>query len=318
MRKISSLLKTITTCLFAFICVAYTFTITANATELEAAPEAQATTEVQSETEGSAVAIIEVQGYTINGGMIEAGKDITVNLTIHNTASSQSAQSILMTFGNSNGLLFPVYGNDNQIYVGNLSPNATKEVSIPLTIGDNFYGSAVELTCQFDYMTAGTRLNNSSTIVIPTSGGSTIGVKSIDVSTHAIVNGKSLLAFSYVNQSSSNITDAKLVVDGNVSNASKEIKLDTVYAGKSYNEDYYVIFNEPGNQTIGVSLQYTNPDGTQAVVDLGKFDVTVSKETEAEGANSGLANIIGLVGKAVSAITFIIAACAIIIYIKKR
>ena len=302
MKKLNKILKTITACLFAIVCLGANMTMVANATEVE----------------GAVVAIVEIQNYSVEGGMIEAGKEITVNFTLHNASNTMNANSVVMTLTNSTGSIYPSYGKSNQIYVGNLSAGGTKEVSVPMVIGDAFTGNAVDVTCQFEYVSQNTRMSNTSTIVIPTSGGSTIGVKSIDVSSHAIVNGKSLLAFSYVNQSSSNITDAKLVIDGEVSQASKEIKLDTVYAGKSYTQDYYVIFTESGNQQVNVSLQYTDVDGSQNVTDLGTFDVTVSKENVDENNSGELDNILGLVGKGVAGVFGVITLAAIYVYVKKK
>ncbi|SFO24610.1 hypothetical protein SAMN04487831_1148 [Pseudobutyrivibrio sp. UC1225] len=302
MRKLNKILKTIIVCLFAIICLGTNITMVANATE----------------GEGSVVAIVEIQNYSVEGGMIEAGKEITVNFTLHNASNYLNASSVIMTLNNSTGIIYPSYGKSNQVYVGNILAGGTKEVSVPLVIGDTFSGTAVDLTCQFEYISQNSRMTNTSTIVIPTSGGSTIGVKSIDVSSHAIVNGKSLLAFSYVNQSSANITDAKLVLDGNVSSASKEIKLDTVYAGKSYTNDYYVIFDEAGNQTINVSLQYTDADGEIVVNDLGSFDITVSKESVNSEDESNIAHIVELVGKVGALVFAVLTLIVIAIYVKKR
>ncbi len=302
MKKYNNVLKKIIVCLVTVLCLGVNNREVVNATELD----------------GNAMPIIEIQDYSIDGGMIEAGKQITVNLKLHNTSSAASVGSVMMTLSNGTGSLYPAYGNDNQIFIGSIGADDVTEVSVPMVIGDTFMGNAVDLTCQFDYVAMSNRLTNSATIVIPTSGGSTIGVKSIDVSTHAIVNGKSLLAFSYVNQSSSNITDAKLVVDGNVSSASKEIKLDTVYAGKSYTNDYYVIFDEPGNQTINVSLQYTDTDGSQVVSDLGSFDVSVSKESVSEDDTEGIMKIADIVGKVVAVLVGLTAIVSILLYVRKK
>lgn len=302
MNKIKSIINKIIVCLCVVVCITSNVVMVANADEVE----------------GSDVAIIEIKDYSVEGGMIEAGKEITVNFTLHNTASNYSASSILMTLSNSTGSLYPVYGDDNQVYVGTISAGGTKTVSVPLAIGSNFTGTAADLTCDFKYETAGVSMNNIATLVIPTSGGSTIGVKSVDVSTHAIVNGKSLLSISYVNQSSTNITDAVLLIDGNVSSSSKEIKLDTIYSGKSYTEDYYVTFKEAGNQEIGVKLQYTDATGETVTSDLGTFGVTVSKdnsevvETKADNA------ILKWAGRGVSVLVLLAAVAIIFVYIKKR
>ncbi|QFJ53916.1 hypothetical protein [Pseudobutyrivibrio xylanivorans] len=312
-----SFIRKITVCLFAVVCLGVNFGIVANATEVEA-PQPETSQEAVSSVEGSQIAIIEIEGYTIDGGMIEAGKEITVNFKLHNTATDMAARSVLMTMSNSTGAIYPVYGNDNQVYVGNIGAGKTKEVSVPLTIGSNFTGNAVDLSCNFEYETADARMTNTATIVIPTSGGSTIGVKSIDVTTHAIVNGKSLLSFNYVNQSSSNITDAELVIDGNVSSNSKRIKLDTVYAGKSYTQDYYVIFTEPGDQEVNVSLTYTDTDGETVLTDLGTFSVTVSKDNNVEAVDDSLSLILRWVGLGIAGVVGIIAVVVIALYIKKR
>ncbi len=299
---IKSIIKKVTVCLFALVCLSTNFAIVANADEVD----------------GSSTAIIEIQDYTVEGGMIDAGNEITVNLTLHNTASNASASSILMVMTNSTNSLYPVYGNDNQIYVGTISAGGTKTISVPLTIGEGFVGDAIDLSCEFRYETSGVGVSNIATIVIPTSGGSTIGVKSIDVSSHAIVNGKSLLSLTYVNQSSANITDAQLVIDGNVSSSSKVIKLDTVYAGKSYTQDYYVTFKEAGNQEINISLQYTDISGETVVTDLGTFGVSVSKE-DTEGSEIKADNpILKMAGRGIAGVMFLAAVASIVLYIKKR
>ncbi len=303
MKKLNKFIKAFAVCLIAIMSVAANMNTVAYAAEVE----------------GSTVAIIEIEDYSIEGGMISAGKEITVNMKLHNASSSMSASSIMMTLTNSTGTVYPSYGKSNQIYVGTIGADETKEVSIPMTIGSAFAGDAIDLSCQFNYLAQNTQLSNTAMIMIPTSGGSTIGIKSIDVSSHAIVNGKSLLSFSYVNQSSSNITDAKLIIDGkNISSKSKEIKIDTVYAGKSYTKDFYVIFDKAGNQSIDVSLEYTDIDGEKNVTDLGKFDVTVSKENSEKISSSNVNRILGLVGKGVSFVVGLFALSVIYIYIKKR
>ena len=249
--------------------------------------------------------------------MLEAGKDVTVNFNLHNTSDTYSASSIIMTMTSSSGMIYPVYGTDNQIYVGTIGAGKTKTVSVPVTVSSFFRVDSVDITCQFDYISSNTKLGNTSTIVIPASGGTTLGVKSIDLSSHAIVNGKSLLSFRYANNSEVNITDAKLVINGNVSNSSKAIKLDTAYAGKSYNKDFYVTFVEDGDQEITVTLEYTDIDGSEVSTDLGTYRILVSKETE-EDVVVTPNRMLSMAGKAVGVLVLLGAVCVTIVYIKKH
>ena len=303
MRKINKFLKTIVVCLFAAFVVMTNVSVVANATELN--------------PESSSVAIVEISGYDIDGGMLEAGKQITINLTLHNTSTSSAAGSVLMTMSSTSNMLYPVYGEDNQVYVGTIGAGSSKTVSVPVSVSSSFSGDSLDLVCEFDYETSGMSMSNTASIAIPTSGGSTIGVKDIDVSSHAIVNAKSLLSFSYVNQSNINITDAKLLVDGNVSSDSETIELDTIYAGKSYSNDYYVIFTEAGNQDVSITLTYTDSNDEVIEMDLGTFSVNVTKETVTT-STTGTSPIIKWVGRVVAALMMLAAVATVVIYIKKR
>lgn len=316
MKKINTILKTLFVCLFAVVIVGANTTFVSFATEVEETAEVEQETPVL-EAESSVVAIVEVESYTIEGGMLEAGKDVTVNFNLHNTSDTYSASSIIMTMTSSSGMIYPVYGTDNQIYVGTIGAGKTKTVSVPVTVSSFFRLDSVDITCQFDYISSNNKLGNTSTIVIPASGGTTLGVKSIDLSSHAIVNGKSLLSFRYANNSEVNITDAKLVINGNVSESSKAIKLDTAYAGKSYNKDFYVTFVEDGDQEITVTLEYTDIDGSEVSTDLGTYRILVSKETE-EDVVATPNRMLSMAGKAVGVLVLLGAVCVTIVYIKKH
>lgn len=323
MIKKNMIKKINSVCLLTACCAFFNFYTVANATEVvaptetttEVAPEAALIEEAPAAS--SAVAIVEIADYTIDGGILEAGKEITINLTLNNTSRNTAATSVMMTLTSNSGMIYPVYGNSNQIYVGSIGAGDSKTIAVPVTISEQFTGDMADLTCEFNYESSGSVMNNSATIVIPTSGGNTIGVKSIDVSSHAIVNGKSLLSFNYVNLSSKNITDAVLTVEGNVSSNSKKIKLDTIYAGKSYAHDYYVTFTKAGNQEINVKLSYTDIDGETVETDLGNYSVTVSKESEMAEVSTPN-TIITWIGRAIAVIAGLAVVFVVVVYIKKR
>ena len=333
--KFKNIITKSAVCLFTILYIGTNATMLASATEVTTEETTENTTEDTTNVEnisetiteeetstnvtGSSVAIIEVQSFSVEGGMLEAGKDVKINLTLHNTAASSTAGSILLTFTSNSGMIYPVFGSDNQVYVGSIGAGKTETVSIPVTVSSSFSGDSVDLVCQLDYETNGSRLSNVATIVVPKSAGNTLGVKSIDVSSHAIVNGKSLLSISYSNLSNVNITDAKLMIEGNVSESSKVIALTDAYAGKSYSEDYYLTFTEAGNQQISITLVYTDADGETVINDdLGTFGVNVSKEATYEEEESTVSPIVSLVGKIVAAVLALCAVFIVVVFIKKR
>lgn len=286
--------------------------------EAQTAEDDNSLSQTEDELNGdSNVAYIEVKEYSIDDGLLEPGSDITIDLTIHNVSSMARAESLVMTVSSDSGMIYPKYGTDNQIFVGTVLPDETKTISIPVTVSNKFEGDAADFTCSFNYISLDRQISNSSTMVITSSSGKSLVVKSLDISTHAILNGKSLLNINYSNKSNGNITDAELLIEGNVSDDSKKIKLDTAYAGKSYNKDYNVTFIEAGTQDVKVKLVYTDITGERMQTDLGSFNIIVSPE--ATSATVSKTNTILLwCGRALAGIAFVIALFTVFLHLKKR
>ncbi len=300
MNRILLGLKASVVCLLAFAIGVINFGVVAGATE----------------PEGTIAAVVVIESYTVEGGPLEAGKDVTINLTLHNTSRNTPATSILMNVSSSSGLIYPAYGNDNQFFVGTIAAGASETIKVPISVSQNYDSQAVDFTCAFNYVSLNTKMTNQATIVIPSSGGGSIEVKSVSVSSHATVNGESLLSISYVNLTNEKISDAEILVSGNVSEESKAISLDTIKAGKNYSEDCRITFTEAGDQEIEIIFAYTDIDGSRVETELGKYNVEVEENSTAVAAEEDETMI--WIGRGISAVGFILAIVAIILYIKKR
>lgn len=303
MNKVLFWVKASLICLLAFVIGVTGFGVEAGATE----------------TEGTnpAAAVIVIDNYSIEGGSLEAGKDISINLTLHNVSKTVAATSILMTVSSASGLIYPSYGNDNQFFVGTIAAGVSESVIVPVTIAPNYDSETLDLVCKFDYASMNTKMTNTATIVIPNSGGGSIEVKSTSVSSHATVNGESLLSISFANLTSEKITDAEILVNGNVSPDSRVISLGTIKANKNYSEDLRIKFTEAGDQEIELVFAYTDVDGQRVETDLGKYSVEVEENQVITISNENEEMILWI-GRGISALGLILAAVVIILYIKKR
>ncbi|WP_196805731.1 hypothetical protein [Butyrivibrio sp. WCD2001] len=291
-----------------------------NAVDETAGQNTGSTNEAQTEDEinaDSAIAYIEVKNYTIEGGLLEAGNDLSINLTIQNISSAARAESLVMTMSSQSGMVFPKYGTDNQIVIGTLLPKESKTISIPVTVSSKLEADSADFTCKFDYLSLEKQMSSTSTMILTTSSGKSLAVKSIDINAHAILNGKSLLNISYVNMTNGNITDAELLIEGNVSDDSKKIRLDTVYAGKTYTKDYNVTFTNAGEQAVKVKLVYTDITGERMQADLGTFSVTVSPEVSSNKP-SGTNAILLWGGRALAAVVLLAIVGICFTYFKKK
>ena len=267
----------------------------------------------------SKLAIIEVSNYYLDEGILAAGKDISVILSLHNLSSKYDAESVMLEISSDSGMIYPSYGNDNCFFVGTIPADESVEITIPITVSSSFAQDYVDLKCKFSYVSKDAIVTNDSIMMITTSGGQRIIVNSIDVSTHAVVNGKSLINISFSNKSNANIDDAKLIVDGNVADESKEIDLGLINSGKNYTKDLNVTFTETGNQSINIRLAYTDGQGKFLETSLGNYNVSVSEEMISENqGNERFNSLLIWGGRVLAFVSLVIAAFVIILYIKKR
>ncbi len=264
-------------------------------------------------------AIVEVSGYKLDQGILAAGKEISLILSLHNLSSTNAAESVMLTISSESGMIYPSYGNDNQFFVGTIPANESVEVTVPITVSSSFKQDYVDLKCGLSYVSKDNQMSNNSVLIITTSGGKRMLVNSLDVSTHAIVNGKSLISISLSNKSNSNIDDAKLIIEGNVSDESKEINLGTVNSGKNYSKDLDVTYTQIGNQSIIIKLAYTDGQGEHIETTLGKYNVSVSEQLAFENQeNEKFKSLLVWGGRALALVFSLIALRVILSYIKKR
>lgn len=262
--------------------------------------------------------VIEVESYRLKEEYLKAGEDAIVEIVLHNANTFSKANNIVLTVGNEQGMIYPSYGNDNQFFIKSLDADSSTTVEVPITVSTELTGDYVGLSCHLIYETNGVRTTNDSSMILPTQNNTTISVYTVEVSSHATVNGKSLLSISYANKGKQNIVDAVITVVGNVSESTREIELGTIAAEKSYTKDANVIFTDSGDQIISLVLTYTDIDGKHAESDLGSFKVDVSEENSQNIVEETTDRSIIWIGRIVSIIALVCAAVLAFMYIRKR
>ena len=308
MKRVNYIFKACMGCLLALFLVIAHFDVLALAAEEEA----------EETKEPAFNSVVEISDYWIDEGFIAAGKEANISLTLHNANKHSAANGLAVQFTSNSGMVYPAYGNDNQFYVGTLEAGESTILSIPITVNSNFNADYADFTCYLSYETGGSRITNQLSMILPSANISSVAVKSVDVSAHAIKNGKSLLSINYSNNSTENINDAELVIDGNVSETSRNIKLDTVLAGKNYTKDFNIVYTQEGQQTITITLRYTDANGEQVETELGTYDVVVDKEHVSEVVEQSENVTLKWIGRAITIGGLAAVFVAILIYIKKK
>lgn len=228
-------------------------------------------------------AVVDIEAYEVEEGALNAGEQITLNLKVKNNSETTDAKNAVVTFESMDGALAPIYGDDNQIYVGTIPAGQTVNVMIEAVVNKQYKADATPLKCYFTYVSGASALNNTVVINIPTNVAGILQAESVVVAENATVGVNALVSVRCKNGGTTTITDAKLLVTGNVQEDNKEILLPTIGEGKTIAEDYYVSFVESGIQNVQLELQYTDANGNKCVIDCGEYKVNVTnKMTEAD------------------------------------
>lgn len=237
-------------------------------------------------------AVIDIENYEVEEGALNPGEQITLKFTVKNNSEVSDAENTVMTFETINGALAPVYGDDNQVYIGTVPAGQTVDVIVDAVVSKQFNAESAQLKCNFDYVSGTVALGNTVAINIPANVSGNLIAESTVVAENATLGVNSLVSIRCKNAGTTAITDGKLVITGNVQEENKEIRLPNITAGKTISEDYYVSFTESGIQSLQLEYQYTDAKGNMCTVDCGEYKVNVTNNTYGAG-NSAVVEQVG-------------------------
>ncbi len=226
-------------------------------------------------------AVVDIETYEVEEGALNAGEQITLNLKVKNNSETTDAKNTVITFESMDGALAPIYGDDNQIYIGTVPAGQTVNVMIEAVVNKQYKADATQLKCYFTYVSGASALNNTVVINVPTNVSGILQTESVVVAENATVGVNALVSIRCKNGGTTTISDAKLLVEGNVQEDNKEISLPAIGEGKTIAEDYYVSFTESGIQSLQLELQYTDTKGKVCTIDCGEYKVNVTNKMAA-------------------------------------
>ena len=231
-------------------------------------------------------AVVGIRSYEVLEGSLNPGEEITLKIVLENNSKVMAAENVVLTYEVEGNKMFPIYGEGNQVYVGNIEATGTKAVELSLMVAKDYRADMVIMNIGMDYVSAGTIVTNHVTLNIPAYGLGKLVSESVVVASNATVGVNSLVSIRCKNEGTTDISDAKLIIDGNVEEESKEIPLPILSAGKTCTQDYYVRFAESGIQNIQLTYQYTDNQGVMYTVDCGEYKVNVTNVVDEVGNNT--------------------------------
>ena len=97
-------------------------------------------------------AVVDIESYQVIEGALNPGEQITLEIVVKNNSFVSDSQNTVMTLESINGTLAPVYGEDNQIYIGTIPANGTARVQVSAVVNKQYNADAAQMVCYFNYV----------------------------------------------------------------------------------------------------------------------------------------------------------------------
>lgn len=218
-----------------------------------------------------------VVSYEIEKGDFSPGSESTIKLTIKNQNVKAAATEITAEISYGSSEVTSVYGESNQKFLGNIGPGQTLDVSFRMDVGAQIDISKAQVTLKLNYTMSGEDTEKSSSVFIPVKQNGGIVINGVSVADSAKIGSKALISITYENSSDETLKNVTFNLDGNIEEDGKTVEIGNLESGASDYHDAYVKFTELGEQTVSISVEYTDMEGNKFTKDVSNEVITVSE-----------------------------------------
>ena len=127
----------------------------------------------------------------------------------------------------------------------------------------------------------------TSYIVFPI-GDDSIYIRNVNVTTETTVGANSLVSVSFDNNLKTELTNAKLIISGDVENGQISYQIGNVSAKATKYAEHYLKFTSVGQKNIKLQLVYTSDKGEEITKDIGEYSISVKAGTSQIGGDISL------------------------------
>ena len=218
-----------------------------------------------------------IESVEISKGNFSPGTTSTLRFKIKNEGATAEAKNILIKVGGSDAVT-PIYGEANQKYLASIMPGQVVELELQVDLAQEVDSEKVAVSLDMSYELGDGKNSNTATVYIPVQYNSGIIVNGVSVAENAKLGSKALISVTYANGGDSTLKDVTFHIEGNIEEETKDTSIGNLETGVSDYKDIYVIFNEKGEQTVDISVSYTNMDGKTFTKDVSSEVITVMDE----------------------------------------
>lgn len=222
---------------------------------------------------------IMIEAYDIIKGKVVEGGKIELELTFKNIDSKLTAENITVDLEAVDDMMYPIYGESNQIFIEKIQPKGTHKVKVKLDIAPSLKErTAVRLNfliSYFDKINGESR--NETFILLPTVQECVMNVKNLSVANTATLGAKSLISVACVNAGITEIYEAFMYIEGDILAEQKKVLIGNIPVGEQMNFDTSVNFQKAGEQTIKIQFEYKDSEGHKFKTSEAEYIIHVTE-----------------------------------------
>ena len=224
-------------------------------------------------------ATLVVTSYSIDGGEYATpGEAFTLNLTVKNTSYTQRVGNAYVVLTQGEGLIYAEYGKTAMGYLGYFKETEEKYISLRLVASEKIDTTQVLAYLSLTYADAFNTHNEIvNQIQIPVSDSGIVVVDKYDISPDATTGSGNRIGVTYHNSGNTAIGDIVLHMTGSGNNIVHQFsELGSLTSNAVETADVYLIFTEPGRQSVNFYFEYVDSDGNehQTATQTFTFNVT--------------------------------------------
>lgn len=269
-------------------------------------------------------AFVQIESYTIDSEAVIPGEEFTLELTLKNTSDVNIVGSCLLTYQSEDGMVQPVYGESNQIFVDGIKASKSTKVSIKLKAAPSIETLTTPLVFTISYADENSLGNTlESKLFLPVSTSGTLRIDNISVPTVASLGTKSRISITYANSGVDELSNIVLHVVGSKLGDNLDIPLESLGGSDKKYAEAYIDYKAIGSQNIQISFTYDDVDGLTHETEMQSYDILVSSdsgygpsEISAEPDNGSIKNYVFQIGTIV--VVVVILVVLIYFYRKKK
>ncbi len=219
--------------------------------------------------EAAAAPMVVIEKYEVTDEKIVPGEDFTLTITLTNYNRTATAREVLLDIDNPDGVA-PVYGTVSQVFVGDIGPGESKEISLEY----NSWTTIITNTLDF-YVTVITSMNQNYIVLrVPAGSDSPFSVLSANVPESVRVNENLSLSVAFQVLGEDNVSNVALTVyhDGQ---QIADSQIGILTPGVTKTQQVSMSLPETGEYALELALEYMDTAGQDIVVPIGTALVSV-------------------------------------------